>query len=356
MLYALARPFLFGMDAERAHKLSLAGLETAYRTGTLRLCTGDLPETPVEVMGLRFPNPLGLAPGLDKDAEHVDALGALGFGFIEVGGVTPKPQPGNPKPRVFRLPEAEAVINRLGFNSQGLEQFARNLAASRYPQRGGIVGVNLGKNKDTPIERAADDYVTSLERVYTLCSYATVNVSSPNTQNLRQLQGEEALDALLATVAKTRERLSDKHGRRLPLAVKIAPDMEDAQLEAIAKIAVARGMDAIVAVNTTTARDAVRHLPHGEETGGLSGGPLRERGTQVIAKLARLLDGAIPIIGSGGIMSAEHALEKLDAGAKLVQLYTGLIFHGPELVGRVVRGIHTARAGVPHPAGERARA
>lgn len=344
MLYSLVRPLLFRMESERAHGFAMSALETAYRTGALRLVIGDLPDTPVEVMGLRFPNPVGLAAGLDKNAEHVDALAALGFGFVEVGGVTPRPQFGNPKPRLFRIPEAGAVINRFGFNSDGAEVFARNLAARKFS---GIVGVNLGKNKDTPIERGEDDYVASLEAVYPHASYATINVSSPNTPNLRQLQGEEAFDRVLSAMAQARERLSDRHGKRLPLAVKIAPDMEDSQISALAKIAVARGMDAIIATNTTVDHSAIEQYRYGNEPGGVSGVPLRARATEVVRNLARLLDGALPIIGSGGIASAADALEKLDAGATLVQFYSALVFHGPELVGEIVRGVHEARADRP---------
>jgi dihydroorotate dehydrogenase len=344
VLYSFVRPFLFGLDAERAHGLSLCALEAAYRSGALGAIVGRLPETPVAAMGLSFPNPLGLAAGLDKDAAHVDALGALGFGFLEVGGVTPRAQPGNPKPRVFRLPEAKGIINRLGFNSAGVEAFAANIARARYR---GIVGVNLGKNKDTPLDRAHEDYIASLERIYPLVAFATVNVSSPNTKDLRKLQGADELAALLARMHAARERLADQHGKRLPLAFKIAPDVADDAIDAIARIGLESGMDAIIATNTTVARDAVAHLAHGREAGGLSGGPVRERSTQVIRRLARALDGALPIIGVGGIMSTADALEKLDAGATLVQLYTGLVYEGPELVGEIVRGIAAARDARP---------
>ena len=347
MLYPLMRPVLFGLDAERAHGLSLCALDAAYRSGALPLLAGRLPMTPVEAMGLRFPNPIGLAAGLDKNASHIDALSHLGFGFIEVGGVTPRPQPGNPKPRVFRLPEAEAIINRLGFNSDGIDAFVANLERTRWR---GVVGVNLGKNKDTPLDRAHEDYIASLERVYPLVSFATVNVSSPNTANLRQLQDADEFSRLLERMSEARKRLADKHGKYLPLAVKIAPDIDDAQITAMAQIAIAKKMDAIIAINTTVARDAVKHLRNGDETGGLSGSPLRARSIEVIAKLARVLDGALPIIGVGGIMTPEHVREKFDAGATLVQLYTGMVYHGPALIGELVRSVAAGKSrGEPQP-------
>ncbi len=336
MIYRLARPLLFKIDPESAHTLSLRLLSLLQQSGLLKLIASSAPPKPVSAMGLDFPNPLGLAAGLDKNADYVDALGSLGFGFLEIGGVTPLPQPGNPRPRVFRLPSAEAIINRFGFNSVGIEKFADNLRQAHYK---GILGVNLGKNKDTPLELAANDYILSLEKIYPLVHFATINISSPNTQNLRNLQAPEELAPLLAAMHQTRERLAQKHGRRVALALKIAPDIDDATIESIARIAVAEKMDAVIATNTTLSRELVQGLPHADEQGGLSGAPLREASTLVIYKLARALDGALPIIGVGGIMSAEHARDKLNAGATLLQLYCGLVYRGPGVIGEIVSGL-----------------
>lgn len=333
-LYRAMRPALFCIDPETAHGLTMHALAMAHRMG---IASHRPPrERPVTVMGLRFPNPLGMAAGMDKHGEFLDALASLGFGFLEVGGITPRPQPGNPRPRLFRLQQAEAVINRFGFNSVGAKQAALNIHRSSYQ---GILGVNLGKNKDTPIERAAEDYGAVLEEIYPLAHFATINVSSPNTPNLRQLQSADALAPLLADMHRRREMLADRHGRRVCLAVKIAPDMDEAAVQTIARVAVQERMDAIIATNTTLARDAVQHLPHGDEDGGLSGAPLRERSTEVIRQLARALDGALPIIGVGGIMSAQDARDKLAAGASLLQLYCGLIYRGPGLVREIVEGL-----------------
>ena len=336
MLYNVARPLLFRMDPEDAHALSMKSLCALQRSGLSKMLVPAVANKPVRAMGLEFPNPLGLAAGLDKHAEFVDALGGLGFGFLELGGVTPRPQPGNPRPRVFRLPEAEAIINRLGFNSVGIDQFVANLRRAHYR---GIVGINLGKNKDTPNERAVEDYVLGLEKIYTLAHFATINVSSPNTANLRQLQSAGELTPLLAAVHTRREQLAQRHGRRVALALKIAPDIDDESIATIARVSVAQHMDAIIATNTTLSRDRVHGLTHGNETGGLSGAPLREMSTEVIRKLARALDGAMPIIGVGGIMSAEHAREKLSAGATLLQLYCGLVYRGPGVVAEIVNGL-----------------
>ena len=336
MLYNVARPLLFRMDPEDAHALSMKSLCALQRSGLSKMLVPAVANKPVRAMGLEFPNPLGLAAGLDKHAEFVDALGGLGFGFLELGGVTPRPQPGNPRPRVFRLPEAEAIINRLGFNSVGIDQFVANLRRAHYR---GIVGINLGKNKDTPNERAVEDYVLGLEKIYTLAHFATINVSSPNTANLRQLQSAGELTPLLAAVHTRREQLAQRHGRRVALALKIAPDIDDESIATIARVSVAQHMDAIIATNTTLSRDRVHGLTHGNETGGLSGAPLREMSTEVIRKLARALDGALPIIGVGGIMSAEHAREKLSAGATLLQLYCGLVYRGPGIVADIVNGL-----------------
>lgn len=336
MFYSTARQLLFRIDPEEAHTMSLKSLCALQKAGLTGLIAPRVKRRPVRALGLEFPNPLGLAAGMDKHAEYVDALGSLGFGFLELGGVTPRPQPGNPRPRVFRLPEAEAMINRFGFNSVGVEQFVANLRKSKYA---GIVGVNLGKNKDTPNEAAVNDYLYSLDRIYSLAHFATINVSSPNTANLRQLQSEAELRPLLAAVHRRREELSQRHGRRVALAVKIAPDIDDDAIQSFARVAIEEGMDAVIATNTTVSREAVSKLPHGMEAGGLSGAPLRAMSTEVIRKLARALDGAIPIIGVGGIMSADHAREKLEAGATLLQLYCGLVYRGPNVVADIVNGL-----------------
>ena len=336
MLYRAVRPLLFALDPEAAHSLSLDGLDLLSRLGATSLLSCAAPRIPVRAMGLDFPNPVGLAAGLDKDAAHIDALAALGFGFLEVGAVTPRAQPGNPGPRVFRLPQAEALINRLGFNSRGVDVFVENLARARS---GAIVGVNIGRNADTPNERALEDYVACLRKVHSRASFVTANVSSPNTRNLRELQRADELDAFLAALAAERDRLAVEHGRRVPLAVKISPDLDDAGIAALADRVAARGIDAVIATNTTVSRRGVEHLPSGGEQGGLSGAPLRARSTEVVGKLRRALPASVAIIGVGGVSSAADAREKLDAGASLVQLYTALVYRGPELVGRIVRGL-----------------
>jgi dihydroorotate dehydrogenase len=336
MLYRAVRPLLFALDPESANSLSLDCLDLLTRLGAAPLLACPAPRLPVRVMGLDFPNPVGLAAGLDKDGAHIDALAALGFGFIEVGAVTPRPQPGNPGPRVFRLREAEALINRLGFNSRGIDVFVENIRRSRHA---GILGVNIGRNSDTPNERAFEDYAACLRKVYPHASFVTVNVSSPNTKNLRDLQRADELDAFLAAIAAERDRLAGQHARRVPLAVKVSPDLDDAGIEAVADRVAARGIDAVIATNTTISRQGVEHLPAGREEGGLSGAPLRARATEVVAKLRRALPANVAIIGVGGIASAAHAREKLDAGASLVQLYTALVYRGPQLVGEIVRGL-----------------
>jgi dihydroorotate dehydrogenase len=348
VLYDLARPFIFTLDPETAHHVAFANLRRAHALGLTRLLRPHVADDPVEVMGLAFPNPVGLAAGLDKNAEHIDALADFGFGFIEVGTVTPRPQPGNPAPRLFRLPKAAALINRMGFNNEGLERFVANVQASRSRQV--VLGLNIGKNADTPIERALDDYLAGLRRVYPLLlerpGYVAVNISSPNTSNLRSLQGGAALRSLLAGLRKARLQLADQHGTMVPLAVKIAPDLDDAELPRIADSLVANGIDAVIATNTTVARDAVAGLPHAAEAGGLSGAPLTARSTEVVRLLAERLKGALPVIGVGGIMSGEDAVAKVAAGAALVQLYTGIIYRGPALVGECRRAIlrHRRRA------------
>jgi dihydroorotate dehydrogenase len=324
MLYSLARPLLFSLDPETAHRFTL---KTADLLGGL-LGTA-VPARPVRAMGLEFPNPVGMAAGLDKNAEHIDALGALGFGFIEVGTVTPRPQPGNPRPRLFRLPEANALINRFGFNNVGVDAFLANV---RQAQWRGVLGINIGKNFDTPLDKAADDYVLCLERVYSAATYVTINISSPNTQGLRGLQEKSELDALLGRIAASRERLADRHGRRVPLALKVAPDLDATHIADIAAAVRTHGLDAIIAANTSVSRDGVEGLPHATEQGGLSGAPIKARATAVLAALAKQLAGEVPLIGSGGILTGADAAEKFAAGASLVQLYTGLIYRGPALV------------------------
>lgn len=341
MFYRAIRPFLFGLDPELAHRLSLDSLGTLHRLGLARLMACAALPLPVRAMGLDFPNPVGLAPGLDKNGEYIDALASLGFGFLEIGAVTPRPQAGNPKPRLFRLPEAEAVINRMGFNNTGVDRLVENVRRARYR---GILGVNIGKNADTPVERAAEDYVTCLRKVYPVASFVTANVSSPNTSDLRSLQSGDALNTLLAVLMRERDALAKTEGRTVPLAVKIAPDLDDAAIDAIAERLLAHRVDAVIATNTTTSREGVENMPHGREQGGLSGAPLRIRSTAVIARLSRTLKGRMPIIGVGGIASAADARQKLDAGATLVQLYTALLYRGPGIVGEIVQGL-AARSG-----------
>jgi len=327
--YSLARPLLFALDPERAHELTLATIDRAAQTGMLRLAGGAPVDDPIEVMGMRFRNRVGLAAGLDKNGAHIDALAALGFGFIEVGTVTPKGQPGNPRPRMFRLPEADAVINRMGFNNDGVDVFMKNVARSGFA---GVLGLNIGKNASTPIERATDDYLHCLERVYSRASYVTVNISSPNTKNLRQLQGADELDAMLAALRERQLGLADHHKRYVPLALKIAPDLDDAQIEAIAQKLRSHEIDAVIATNTTISRESVLGLRHAKEAGGLSGAPVRELSNRVIRALRALMPVGYPIIGVGGVMSGADACEKIDAGATLVQIYTGLVYRGPALV------------------------
>jgi dihydroorotate dehydrogenase len=336
MLYRAVRPLLFTLDPETAHSLSLDGLDMLTRLGAAPLLACPVPRVPVRVMGLEFPNPVGLAAGMDKDGAHIDGLAALGFGFIEAGAVTPRPQDGNPAPRVFRLPEAEALINRLGFNSRGIDVFVENLARTRTAA---VVGVNIGRNADTPNEKALEDYVACLRKVYPRAAFVTANVSSPNTKNLRDLQRADELDAFLTALVAERDRLAHELGKRLPLAVKISPDLDDAGIAAVADRVAARGIDAVIATNTTVSREGVAHLAAAREQGGLSGAPLKARATAVVAKLRRALPSSTAIIGVGGIASAADAREKLDAGANLVQLYTALVYRGPQLVGEIIRGL-----------------
>jgi dihydroorotate dehydrogenase len=330
--YRLIRPLLFALDAERAHELTLASialLDAINLPPALRIDAGPA----VEVMGLKFPNRVGLAAGLDKNGTCIDGLARLGFGFIEVGTVTPKAQPGNPKPRLFRLPGKQAIINRMGFNNDGVIALIDNVRNARFGQQnGGILGINIGKNAATPIENAADDYLACLEQVYGDASYVTVNISSPNTKNLRQLQGTSELDALLGAIKAAQARLADQHGRYVPIALKIAPDLDDAQIMNIADALKRHRFDGVIATNTTIARHDVEGEANATESGGLSGAPLFERSTAVVSALATQLAGALPIIAAGGILDGADALAKIDAGAALVQLYSGLIYRGPELV------------------------
>lgn len=337
-MYALARPFLFCLDAERAHDLGLTSIEAAYRSGLNPLLALKAKPLPVEVFGLRFDNPVGLAAGLDKNGAHVDALAALGFGFIEVGTTTPRPQVGNPKPRMFRLPEHEAVINRLGFNNGGVDALVRNVERAKYA---GVLGINIGKNKDTPNERASDDYLHCLERVYARASYITVNISSPNTQGLRDLQEEETLKRFIGTLRDAQERLAAKHGARKPMLLKIAPDLAETELDSIAEVLRAAKIDGVICTNTTIDRTPVAGHRHANEAGGLSGKPLFAKSTAVLRGMAQRLGAAIPLIGVGGIVRGADAAAKLDAGASLVQFYSGMVYRGPVLIGECVEAIRS---------------
>ncbi|MEP6607676.1 MAG: quinone-dependent dihydroorotate dehydrogenase [Burkholderiaceae bacterium] len=340
MLYPIARSLFFSLDPETAHQLTLAALQRAHALGLTRLIAKHSAALPVTVMGLNFRNPVGLAAGLDKSAQHIDALGSLGFGFVEVGTVTPRPQPGNPKPRMFRLPDSRALINRMGFNNPGVDQFIANVHRQRaFRDQGGIIGINIGKNADTPIEKALEDYRMCLRGVYGDADYVAVNVSSPNTKELRSLQSAPQLSAVLTGLTEERKRLEDRHEKRVPLAVKIAPDLLNESISEIGDALVEQGIDAVIATNTTIERNLPREPKHATECGGLSGGPLRDRATEVVHVLSRHLKGALPIIAVGGIISGEDAAEKIRAGASLVQLYTGLIYSGPELVADCVDAI-----------------
>ncbi len=341
MSYALLRPALFALDAEFAHHLTLSSLKALERLKLARPPAPSGASCARTLMGLDFPNPVGLAAGLDKNGAYIDALATLGFGFIEIGTVTPRAQPGNSRPRLFRLPEANALINRMGFNNHGVDRLVANVHESKWR---GVLGINIGKNFGTPIEHAVKDYVACLRKVYGLASYVTVNISSPNTKGLRELQGSDHLGALLETLAAERVSLAQRYGRRVPLALKIAPDLEPAQTTAVADLVQEHGIDAVIATNTTIERDGVSALPHATESGGLSGAPLCARANEVIARLARALEGAVPVIGVGGIMSGADARAKMDAGASLVQLYTGLVYKGPRLVGECLAALCEGRA------------
>jgi dihydroorotate dehydrogenase len=335
-MYSLLRPALFQLTPETAHHLTLNSLNAAYALGLSRLLAANISDDPRTVMGLTFPNPVGLAAGLDKNGDCIDGLAALGFGFIEIGTITPLPQPGNPRPRLFRLPAAQGIINRMGFNNEGVDALISNIQQSDYK---GILGINIGKNAATPIEQAADDYLICLRKVYAHASYITVNISSPNTKNLRQLQDEGALNDLLSQLKAEQQKLADLHGKYVPLALKIAPDMEGEQITQIARLLMQHHIDGVIATNTTLSREGVENLPHGDETGGLSGAPVRDKSTAVIRQLAAELQGALPVIGVGGILSGADAADKISAGASLVQIYSGLIYRGPELIAESCKAI-----------------
>jgi dihydroorotate dehydrogenase len=338
-MYNLLRPALFSLEPETAHHLTLRSLNLAQQLGLSGLFASHPAPNPRTVMGLNFPNPVGLAAGLDKNGECINGLAALGFGFIEIGTITPLPQAGNPQPRLFRLPPANAIINRMGFNNEGVDALIANVQRANFK---GILGINIGKNALTPIERAADDYLICLRKVYAHASYVTVNISSPNTKNLRQLQDEEALNMLLMQLKAEQGKLAQVHGKYVPIALKIAPDMEDEQINHIARLLMQHEIDGVIATNTTLSRVGVENLPHGAETGGLSGAPVRDKSTVVIRQLANELQGALPIIGVGGILNGVDAVEKIQAGAALVQIYSGLIYRGGALIGECCEAIAAA--------------
>lgn len=335
-MYSLLRPALFRLDPETAHHLTLNSLNLSYSLGLSGLIAPAIPDDSRTVMGLTFPNPVGLAAGLDKNGDCINGLAALGFGFIEIGTITPLPQAGNPKPRLFRLPKASAIINRMGFNNEGVDALITNVQRANFK---GILGINIGKNAATPIEKAADDYLICLRKVYAHASYIAANISSPNTKNLRQLQDEAALNDLLSQLKAEQQKLADKHGKYVPIALKIAPDMEGEQIAQITHLLMRHRIDGVIATNTTLSRVGVENLPHGNETGGLSGAPVKDKSTHVIRQLSAQLQGALPIIGVGGIVNGEDAAEKIKAGASLVQIYSGLIYKGPALVAECAQAI-----------------
>ena len=337
--YSFLRPWLFCLDPEQAHNLTLTNLDRTQRWGLLKKFLTQPLADPRTLCGITFPNPVGLAAGLDKDGKHIDALAALGFGFLEIGTVTPRPQPGNPKPRMFRLTQAQAIINRMGFNNDGVEACVARVRRSRFWQSGGVLGLNIVKNASTPIEDAASDYVLAMDAVYEIATYITVNISSPNTQNLRALQGEEMLRALLGSLDEARKRLSDRFGVRKPLFLKIAPDLDHGDINLIADLLMEFGVDAVIATNTTITRDAVQGMEHSQEIGGLSGAPVRMASNIVIKALKARLGNQVPIIGVGGILSGADAKEKIAAGASLIQVYSGLIYRGPDLVNECAKAL-----------------
>ncbi len=335
-MYSLLRSLLFTLPTETSHNVSLKSLDSLERLGLIGLISHDVADDPRHVMGLTFPNPVGLAAGLDKNGDHIDAMAALGFGFIEIGTVTPRPQPGNPQPRLFRLPKANAIINRMGFNNKGIDYLIERVKEANYR---GILGINIGKNFDTPVERAVDDYLICMRKAYPHASYITVNLSSPNTPGLRDLQFGEPLNNLLAALKAEQQVLADLHSVYVPVVVKIAPDMIEEDVDTVAQALLDNGIDGVIATNTTIDKRAVADLPHGDEMGGLSGAPVREKSTKVVARLAVALDGRMPIIGVGGIDSGDAAAEKQQAGAELVQIYTGFIYRGPALVAECAKAL-----------------
>ncbi|WP_318432482.1 quinone-dependent dihydroorotate dehydrogenase [Photobacterium leiognathi] len=336
MLYRIARSAIFQLDAEKAHDLAIENFSRFTGTPLDLFYRQHLPERPVEVMGLTFKNPVGLAAGLDKNGECIDAFGAMGFGFVEVGTVTPRPQSGNDKPRLFRLIPAEGIINRFGFNNLGVDNLVENVKKAKYD---GIIGINIGKNKDTPIEKGAEDYLICMDKVYQYAGYIAVNISSPNTPGLRSLQYGEALDDLLSQLKEKQAELAEKHDKYVPLALKIAPDLDDHEILQVCDSLIRNKIDGVIGTNTTLDRSLVQGMEHCDEVGGLSGRPLQNKSTEVIRKMAEALKGEIPIIGVGGIDSAISAREKMMAGASLVQVYSGFIYHGPRLVKDIVNGL-----------------
>ncbi|WP_137885445.1 quinone-dependent dihydroorotate dehydrogenase [Pseudomonas sp. 2FE] len=335
-MYTLARELLFKLSPETSHELSIDLIGAGGRLGLNGLLSKAPASLPVRVMGLDFPNPVGLAAGLDKNGDAIDGFAQLGFGFVEIGTVTPRPQPGNPKPRLFRLPQAEAIINRMGFNNHGVDHLLARVKAAKF---NGVLGINIGKNFDTPVERAVDDYLLCLDKVYAQASYVTVNVSSPNTPGLRSLQFGDSLKQLLEALRQRQEVLAQRQGKRVPLAIKIAPDMSDAEIVEVAAALLDSGMDAVIATNTTLGREGVEGLPFGAEVGGLSGAPVRDKSTHTVQVLAAELAGRLPIIAVGGITEGKHAAEKIAAGASLVQIYSGFIYKGPALIREAVDAI-----------------
>lgn len=334
-MYGLAKKILFAMSPEVSHELALDWLGAAQRTGLLKLFYSQ-PSRPVEVMGLKFPNPVGLAAGLDKNGDYLNALGDLGFGFVEIGTVTPRPQPGNPQPRLFRLTEHNAIINRMGFNNKGVGHLVERVKKRTYQ---GILGINIGKNKNTPDEQALDDYLICLRAVYPYADYVTINISSPNTPGLRSLQFGESLEKLVVGIKSEQKILAQQHGRYVPIAVKIAPDMTDDEIREVAATLQRHQIDAVIATNTTLSRAGVETSPHANEAGGLSGEPVRDASTHVIRVLREFLGDTMPIIGVGGIMSGADAKAKIEAGANLIQIYSGFIYRGPELIKECVNAL-----------------
>lgn len=333
MFYSAIRKVLFQFDPEFIHEVTIKGFKYTGATPLSLLYKQNVPQAPVEVMGITFPNPVGLAAGLDKNGECIPAFEALGFGFLEVGTVTPRPQPGNPKPRIFRLPAANGIINRMGFNNKGVDYLIDQVRKSKFK---GVLGINIGKNKDTPEENAKDDYIYCMQKAYEYASYIAINISSPNTPGLRSLQYGEALNELLSAIKSEQKSLAKQHGKYVPVAVKIAPDLTEEEIQSIAQCLIDNEIDGVIATNTTLARDGVETLKHGQEQGGLSGAPVKDKSTEVIKLLAKALDNKLPIMGVGGIASGSDAQEKIDAGAKLVQVYSGFIYQGPALVKDIV--------------------